>query len=228
MHADLRPTYTHEALVKLQEMGLLKFLISQNTDGLHMLSGIPADKMAELHGNSYVEKCEDCGMRYERSFACRRATGSFQKKCPRCKINHRTGRKCSQPSCNGYLINTIINFGDYLESDVLDRARYAAVMSDAVLVLGSTLMVSPANHLVTLGQEPVRLIICNRQTTPYDEDCHELDPDGQPLGSRVFGDCDNLMKKVMSCLLPPSELRTWEDGRQTRMMEYSLKRTAVR
>ncbi|GFR75866.1 NAD-dependent deacetylase sirtuin-6 [Elysia marginata] len=228
MNGDLQPTYSHEALVKLQDMGLLKFLISQNTDGLHMLSGIPADKMAELHGNSYVEKCEDCGKRYERSYPCRQINGSFQKRCPRCRLNHRTGRKCSEPSCNGFLMNTIINFGDFLESDVIDQARQAAVMSDAVLVLGSTLMVSPANVLVTMGKKPARLIICNRQITPYDGNCCEVDPDGQPLGSRVFGDCDNLMKKVMSLLLPPKELKTWEDGRRARLMEYGLKRTFVR
>ncbi|GFN75449.1 NAD-dependent protein deacetylase sirt6-like, partial [Plakobranchus ocellatus] len=55
----LRPTYTHEALCKLMEMGVIKFVIIQNTDGLHRLSRIPADQIAELHGNSFIEKCED-------------------------------------------------------------------------------------------------------------------------------------------------------------------------
>ena len=38
-YEDLRPTYTHEALAKLMHMGILKYAISQNGDGLHTLSG---------------------------------------------------------------------------------------------------------------------------------------------------------------------------------------------
>ncbi|KAK3691447.1 hypothetical protein RRG08_036247 [Elysia crispata] len=224
----LRPTYTHEALLKLQEMGLLKFLISQNTDGLHRLSGIPADKLSELHGNTFVEKCETCDARFERPFPCRRGNGAFEIKCKRCKINHRTGRRCSKKGCNGYLMNTIINFGDYLEGNVLSRAIDEASLSDAVLVLGSTLRVTPANNLITMGDRPMKLIICNRQTTPHDEDCKVEGPHGHALGSRVFGDCDVLMKSVMACVLKPDELRVWEDGRQARMKQYGQKRSAPR
>ena len=57
------PTYTHEAICKLIDMGIMKYLISQNTDGLHRLSGIPAEKISELHGNGFEEKCEKCKTR---------------------------------------------------------------------------------------------------------------------------------------------------------------------
>ncbi|XP_005108006.1 NAD-dependent protein deacetylase Sirt6 [Aplysia californica] len=218
---ELRPTYTHEALVKLTEMGILKYLISQNTDGLHRLSGIPAENMSELHGNSFIEKCESCDARYERTFACRQnKVPAPPLPCPKCKINHRTGRKCERKGCDSYLMNTIINFGDYLESDVLRSAEHHAKRADAVLVLGSTLRVSPANSLVAMGVEPHRIIICNRQTTPYDDDCGN--------GARVFGDCDRLMREVMRCLLPLPELTTWEKEREQRLVEYSLRRTLVK
>ncbi|GFN87656.1 NAD-dependent protein deacetylase sirt6-like [Plakobranchus ocellatus] len=144
-------------------MGVIKFVISQNTDGLHRLSGISADQIAELHGNAFLEKCEHCETRFERSFACRMQRNAVPaKKCPQCRTDHRTGRVCSRPDCQGFLMNTIINFGDRLESDVLDRAEAQATMSDSVLARGSTLTVSPANTLVTMGQRPVRLMICNR------------------------------------------------------------------
>ena len=65
-------------------------------------------------------------------------------------------------NCNGCLMNTIINFGDYLEWPVLDKAQYEAEQADMVLALGTTLQVSPANSLVECGMPPTRLIICNR------------------------------------------------------------------
>jgi mono-ADP-ribosyltransferase sirtuin 6 len=62
-YEDLRPTYTHEAIVKLMELDFIKYVISQNGDGLHLLSGVPQDKISELHGNAFLEKCEVCSER---------------------------------------------------------------------------------------------------------------------------------------------------------------------
>ena len=49
----LRPTYTHEAICKLVHLGYLKHVISQNTDGLHRLSGVPVEQLSELHGTNW-------------------------------------------------------------------------------------------------------------------------------------------------------------------------------
>ena len=64
--------------------------------------------------------------------------------------------------CDGFLMNTIINFGDSLEKRVLSGAEEVAKKNDVCLCLGSTLRVTPACDLVEMGQEPVRLVICNR------------------------------------------------------------------
>jgi len=64
--------------------------------------------------------------------------------------------------CDGYLSNTIINFGDSLEKRVLSTAEDQAKQADLVLCLGTTLRVSPACDLVEMGKQPIRLVICNR------------------------------------------------------------------
>lgn len=225
----LRPTYTHEAVVKLLDMGLFKYVISQNTDGLHRLSGVPADKISELHGNAFIQKCEKCKARFDVNKSHRAMTMSEvmkvpPQKCERCHISHRTGKVCPNKACGGYLLNTIINFGDYLESHILGSAEDNAKQADIVFCLGSTLMVSPANSLVEMGRKPLRLVICNRQGTPYDDYCSQKDEKGLPVGSRIHGDCDKLMKAVMLELLGEKECKAWEDARETRMKEYDRKR----
>lgn len=96
------PSKTHMALVQLEMYGLLKFLISQNVDGLHRRSGFPAEKFAELHGNTNMEFCKKCGKKYMRDFRTRTAN----------KVHdHETGRKCDNEKCKGKLYDSIINFG---------------------------------------------------------------------------------------------------------------------
>ncbi|KAF3352621.1 hypothetical protein VdG1_08787 [Verticillium dahliae VDG1] len=86
------PTLTHMALVELQNQGILKYLVSQNCDGLHRRSGILPDRISELHGNSNLEYCRDCGKEYLRDF---RAVSTYEKSIR----DHRTGRICA--SCHG-------------------------------------------------------------------------------------------------------------------------------
>ena len=116
-YEELRPTYTHEALCKLVQLGSIKHIISQNGDGLHGLSGIPSTNLSELHGNVFIEKCEKCGTQYERPFyvlddhaslyyeelndfgATTMKTPRHAKRCDLCGLCHRTGRKCKRKVC---------------------------------------------------------------------------------------------------------------------------------
>ncbi|KAI5923012.1 NAD-dependent deacetylase sirtuin-7 [Camillea tinctor] len=187
------PTLTHMALVELHARGILKYLISQNCDGLHRKSGIPPDSISELHGNNNREYCRDCGKEYIRDF---RAVASYEKTVR----DHRTGRKCAR--CGGVLLDSIINFGESLFAEPLQRARDHAAKADLCLVLGSSLTVSPANEMPeTVGsRRGATLAICNLQTTPVDK----------LAGLRVFSKTDDLMVRVMEKLdipIPPFVLR---------------------
>lgn len=65
------PSFTHMSLVALEEAGYLKYLVSQNTDGLHVRSGFDTNKLAELHGNRCLEKCKRCDSQFLRDFRTR-------------------------------------------------------------------------------------------------------------------------------------------------------------
>lgn len=65
------PSVTHMAMVELTERNHLKYIVSQNVDGLHRKSGIPAANISELHGNTNLEICEDCSREYLRDHRVR-------------------------------------------------------------------------------------------------------------------------------------------------------------
>lgn len=132
------PTFSHMALSTLMDQGHLKYLISQNIDGLHRKSGIPVDSIAELHGNTNLEICQSCGKDYLRDFRTRNQ-----------KVfdNHLTGRKCDNKECNGDLFDTIVNFGEGINKALLTRASEESKKSDLCLCLGSSLLVKPAMYL---------------------------------------------------------------------------------
>ncbi|KAM0244943.1 hypothetical protein ACHAP5_005850 [Fusarium lateritium] len=177
------PTPTHMALVELQNQGLLRYLVSQNCDGLHRRSGILRGRISELHGNSNRECCKDCGKEYIRDF---RAVATYEKSVH----DHRTGRKCA--ICGGNLHDTIINFGEYLPEEPLKLARSHAKKADLCLALGSSLSIPPANGIPeTCGQSrKSKLIICNLQDT-FMENLSDM---------HVWSESDQLMTRVMDRL----------------------------
>jgi len=160
------PTKTHMSIVQLIESGKLQYVISQNCDGLHRRSGVPADRISELHGNGNIEFCETCGYEYLRDFSCYRITNSS---------DHYTGRHCVRVNsegrkCNGRLMEYTIDFGQSLPERPLTLAYEEAAKAELHIALGSSLTVSPANEMPKLtAKTRGKLVICNLQNTPLDK-----------------------------------------------------------
>eukprot|EP01115_Flamella_aegyptia_P004017 TRINITY_DN17912_c0_g1_i1.p1 TRINITY_DN17912_c0_g1~~TRINITY_DN17912_c0_g1_i1.p1 ORF type:complete len:432 (-),score=103.78 TRINITY_DN17912_c0_g1_i1:11-1306(-) len=175
------PTATHMAVVQLVRSGLCKFVVSQNVDGLHRKSGIPPENLGELHGNTNLEICRTCGKQYIRDYDVSSHSA-----------DHKTFRKCSVPNCKGDLYDSIINFGENLPVDVLEKSFMNAEAADLCLVLGSSLTVAPASQIpATVGKSKNgNLVIVNMQKTP-------LDGVSQ---MRVFAKTDEFMIAVMKYL----------------------------
>jgi NAD-dependent SIR2 family protein deacetylase len=160
------PNESHEALVELQRLGKLQFLITQNTDNLHRRSGIDPEILAELHGNGHLMRCLSCDRLHER-----RAVGWD---ASRWGHGYRTQKPIAGqpvcPDCGGRLISSVVNFGDPLPEKELMLAAEHARRSDLMLVLGSSLVVNPAASLVGLAlRNGARAALVNQGETPYDE-----------------------------------------------------------
>ncbi|KAJ6253651.1 nad-dependent protein deacetylase sirtuin-7 [Anaeramoeba flamelloides] len=182
-----KPTYAHMSISKLIEKGYVKYLVSQNCDGLHVKSGVPLDKISELHGNTNKESCKDCKKDYWRPYRCRNS-----KKCH----DHRTGRLCDE--CGGELHDTIINYNENLNETQLNRAYQNSEKSDLSIVCGTSLKVTPSSSLpvITVKNETGKLVICNLQKTPKDK----------YASLRIFSKTDLIFELLMKELdLTPDE-----------------------
>ena len=157
------PSPSHMALVKLQQEGLVKFVVSQNTDGLHRRSGLDPSFLAELHGNTNMERCLKCGSKFMRDFRTRTAK----------KVHdHLTGRSCDDPKCGGPLVDSIINFNEDLPEDELENGFRHAKLADLCIVLGSSLRVYPAADIPgDMIKRGAKVVIVNLQKTPFNKNC---------------------------------------------------------
>jgi len=175
---------------------VLKYLISQNCDGLHRKSGILPQNLSELHGNTNLETCIKCKKEYLRDFD---ASADYHTDVH----DHRTGRKCSVIGCGGELHDSIINFGENLPKIPLQKAVEQSEKADLHLVLGSSLTVSPANSMPKrTNKSGGSLVIVNLQKTPLDD----------KASLRIFAKCDDVMKLVMKKLgyqIPTFKIRRY-------------------
>jgi len=152
----VKPNAGHNAVAELVRRGIVSHVITQNIDNLHQDSGVPEDKVIELHGNTRYAKCLDCGDRME--IADIRAWFEKEGDPPDC------------PACGGIVKTATISFGQAMPELEMERANRATLGCDLFLVLGSSLVVYPAAGFPLLAKRSgAKLVIVNREPTEQDE-----------------------------------------------------------
>ena len=190
------PTYTHFALKQLVEKNIIKHVISQNCDGLHLRSGLSIEKLSEIHGNMFVEVCENCKKVYWRDFDITEQTSLR---------HHSTGRFCvdciklDDKNLDFKLIDTIVHFGEkgYLDYPLNWEGAVENVnQTDLIICLGSSLKVLKnytclwPKKMVTNKKKKVNLVVVNLQWTSKDSQA----------SIKINAKCDQVMEKLMNKL----------------------------
>ena len=151
------PNAGHRALAKLVEQGRMSAIITQNIDGLHQASGVPASKIIELHGNTTYASCLDCGHRHELDPIRKAFLGKGE--LPLCE------------KCDGIVKTATISFGQAMPEIQMARAQDETIGCDLFLVLGSSLVVYPAAGFPRIAKRKgAKLAILNRDATDQDDD----------------------------------------------------------
>jgi NAD-dependent deacetylase len=139
------------------QAGKLSAVITQNIDNLHQVSGIPAAKVIELHGNGSYATCLDCGNRYELDWVKER----FEK-------SNGSAPDCA--GCGGPVKSATISFGQSMPEEPMRLAEIETLAADLFIAIGSSLVVWPAAGFpLRAKRNGAQLVILNREPTDLDE-----------------------------------------------------------
>lgn len=155
--AGARPGRGHRAIASLYRAGKVPAVVTQNIDNLHQVSGIPAEDVVELHGNTTFARCLDCNRHFELDWVRRRMDG---------------GNGCAPdcPDCGGYIKTATISFGQAMPDGAVQRAQELAQYCEVLFAIGSSLVVWPAAGLPLLAKRSgATLVIINREPTDFDD-----------------------------------------------------------
>lgn len=162
---DVKPNKAHYALAKLEEMGKLKAVVTQNIDGLHQAAG--SKLVYELHGSVHRNYCEKCGKFYDFN-----------------DIYQMQGVPICQ--CGGVIKPDVVLYEESLNQQTIQKSVEAIANADVLVIGGTSLAVYPAAGLIDYYSGD-KLILINKSTTPKDSyaDLIINAPIGEVLGQVV-------------------------------------------
>ena len=147
---DAKPNPAHLALAKLEEMGKLKAVITQNIDGLHQAAG--SKTVLELHGSVRRNHCTRC-MKF---FSLEEMLSTMgEDGIPRC-------------TCSGVIKPDVVLYEESLDEGVLGKSVAYISQADMLIIGGTSLTVYPAAGLIDYYRGS-KMVLINKTVTPMDE-----------------------------------------------------------
>lgn len=147
VYPEAKPNGAHIALAKLEEMGKLQAVVTQNIDGLHQAAG--SKRVYELHGSVLRNYCMDCHAFYDEKFILE------SEGVPKC------------PACGGVVKPDVVLYEEGLDDGIIRRAIDAIANADTLIIGGTSLVVYPAAGLIDYFRGK-NLILINKSVTPAD------------------------------------------------------------
>ena len=143
---DANPNPAHLTLAKLEEIGKLKTVITQNIDGLHQKAG--SIKVLELHGSIHRNYCQKCNNEYSLDYILE------NNGIPYCE-------------CGGIVKPDVVLYEEPLKNHVLEDAIDFISNAETLIVGGTSLVVYPAASLINYFNGD-NLVLINKSETCYD------------------------------------------------------------
>ena len=151
IYQDAEPNDAHKALAKLEEMGKLKAIVTQNIDGLHQKAG--SKQVYELHGSVLRNYCERCGKFHDLDYIMDEA--NCDSGIPKCE-------------CGGIVKPDVVPYEEMLDDNCINGAVDAISKADTLIIGGTSLVVYPAAGLIRYFRGK-NLVLINKSKTSYDD-----------------------------------------------------------
>lgn len=149
---DVKPNITHYALAKLEEMGKLKAIVTQNIDGLHQAAG--SKEVYEIHGTISKAHCMKCNKEYPLEYTLDKSNWAEGTYTPLCE-------------CGGILKPDVVLYEEPLSDELTMKSVKAISEADTLIIGGTSLIVYPAASFIQFFKGK-HLILINKQETPFD------------------------------------------------------------
>lgn len=147
IYPEAKPNSGHLALAKLEEMGKLKAIVTQNIDGLHQMAG--SKNVFELHGSIHRNYCVKCHEFYDVKFILE-SNG-----VPICT------------KCDGAVKPDVVLYEEGLDDIIIRGAVDAISKADTLIIGGTSLVVYPAAGLIDYFRGN-NLVLINKSSTSAD------------------------------------------------------------
>lgn len=167
IYENAKPNNAHKALAKLEQIGKLKAIITQNIDGLHQMAG--SKNVLELHGTIHKNYCMKCNKNFDLDYIIK------SENIPHCDV------------CGGIVRPDVVLYEESLDSDVLSESLHYISNADVLIIGGTSLIVYPAASLVNYFRGS-KLVLINKSSTSQDSNADIVinDSIGKVLGDIVL------------------------------------------
>lgn len=156
-----KPNEAHKKLAKMEAVGKLKAIVTQNIDNLHQMAG--SKNVLELHGSVYRNYCMRCGKFYDFNYI------KHSEGVPRC-------------TCGGIIKPDVVLYEEGLDNDTISKSVRAIAEAQVLIIGGTSLAVYPAAGLIDYFRGE-HLVVMNMSPTPRDRNATLLIQ--EPIG-KVF------------------------------------------
>ncbi|EHL16648.1 NAD-dependent protein deacylase [Peptoanaerobacter stomatis] len=167
IYENAKPNNAHKALAKLEQIGKLKAIITQNIDGLHQMAG--SKNVLELHGTIHKNYCMKCNKNFDLDYIIK------SENIPHCDV------------CGGTVRPDVVLYEESLDSNVLSESLHYISNADVLIIGGTSLIVYPAASLVNYFRGS-KLVLINKSSTSQDGNADIVinDSIGKVLGDIVL------------------------------------------